>query len=221
MSPSNFSLARFDVQDLMVGAVLLFPPVALGRVSKGIVMEAIGERFSGVQFLPDTIQLQNPFTRLTCLVLPIRLDLKKEDPNGLQDRQIDADATIPKLTDLFGIKQVSALGLNFKSTFKVPDIPNSGRTIIERYTKLGEAEERLNLKFNGVGLRITTNQEPYHYDFKFEPWFQDQSKFYAEINAQRNAPDQAALRNIDRAIQEQYDVFESLMNAVLNIGGAK
>jgi hypothetical protein len=213
--------SKIDYTPQLVGIVLIYDPINLAEYPRGIIGEALGDRFGDVKFMSDAMVLENALQNTVCIVQPIRLELKKENVLGLKDLTLDASAVIPKLRELLSIKAVRAVGFNFQARFRLHDVKHTAQFIVERFTSLRGIESRLGIELTGIGLRFAFRKAGVLYDFKFEPYFRDLGQFFTEINCHIDAVNDALLGDLESGLNRQRAFYESIVDDLLRQTGGQ
>ena len=168
-------------------AGIVYPPVGLQPVIVNRLYAAISERYpyQNLTHLPDGARMANPNS--DCFIQQTRMQVNEEIVHfqTAKEKALDIFRTIQEHLEIpqfltFGVKLVAFAALN--------DV-GAAVTFVEDGVlgNMGEKLDMLGDGRQGTGMRIVIHRDGVH-ELKIEPFFNDTSQLYVELDVQHPAP---------------------------------
>lgn len=168
-------------------AGLVFPPIALQNLNLNRLYAEITERFpyQNLQHLPDGIRMSNQDN--DCFVQQTRVQVN-ENVVHFQASKEKALEIFRMVHDWLGIQQFLTFGIKLTAFLPLDGPGEAVRFIEGRMLSLSDSEwDLLGPGRKGTGLRIVLHQDGIH-ELKIEPFFNDPSQLYIELDVQHPEP---------------------------------
>jgi hypothetical protein len=168
-------------------AGLVYPPLALEPVTVNRLYAEISERYpyQSLTHLPDGARMANP--QNDCMIQVTRVQVNEEVVHfqAAKEKALDIFSTIQ---DHLEIPQFLTFGVKL-TAFAPMDEPGDAVEFVEQ-TLLGGLGSNLDILGDGrqgTGLRVVLHRDGVH-EIKIEPFFNDTSQLYVELDVQRPSP---------------------------------
>jgi len=194
---------------------ILYPPVELARPKLTKLYATISERYPDYESfssLPDgAILMSGP---ANCIIQSARLQLN-EDLGVFQLIQEKFVDVMRIVADRLDLNQFLQFGVKIEATAPMKTNKQAGQFLEEALLRLStEQLDRLGTKRAGAGLRAFVDREGAVYILRVEPWFQDLSHVFLEVDAQYPGSF-TKLESIGEKIQRVYDyMFTDVKNFI-------
>ena len=196
MNPELLTLRR-----LTVG--LLYPPRALQPVENNRIYAAITERFpyQSLQHLPDGARMANP--EGDCFIQHGRIQIN-ESVMHFQATKEKCMELFEIVQDHLKIPQFMTFGIKLTAFLPMNEAPRAAQFVEEKMlTSLSDKLSLLGEGRQGIGIRIVLHREGIH-ELKVEPFFNDLSQVYVELDVQHPTPFNDIL-SVERKMDAAYD----------------
>jgi len=196
MNPELLTLRRLT-------AGVLFPPRALQPVEVNRIYAAITERFpyQSLQHLPDGARMANP--EGDCFIQHGRIQIN-ESVMHFQATKEKCMELFEIVQDHLKIPQFMTFGIKLTAFLPMNEAPRAAQFVEEKMlTSLSDKLSLLGEGRQGIGIRIVLHREGIH-ELKVEPFFNDLSQVYVELDVQHPTPFNDIL-SVERKMDAAYD----------------
>lgn len=193
-------------------AGLIYPPLTVGPTDLNRIYAKITERYpyQSLQHLSDGVRMSNPDG--DCFIQVNRMQIN-ENVMYFQASKAKYLDMFRILVDSLEVSQFLTFGAKLTASLPL-DQPEGAVSFMDSVLGVSRGQwDLLGEGRTGAGIRVVLNQEAIR-DIKIEPFFNDPSQLYIEVDNQYAAPF-VDISEIDSRLDDAYDFLFSKVRAFL------